>query len=105
MLVRLLTTLAAAIALTGCGGGGEGNPPNGDIRAFNAASGFGPLSFLRVERVEAVLPYKADSGFISVDQDDYNFNIEVARPGSSERRRTRAVKHLSKTRFEFPEGS
>ena len=84
MRFRAIWMLTLAMGVAACGGGGIENPPDGTIRALHAAPSFGVINFLRVERVEAQLPFKGDSGFLTVDQDQYNFHLEVLNPGASD---------------------
>ena len=81
---RKLFLAGAATLLAACGGGGVDNPPNGTIRAVHLAAQQGTINFLRVERAESSLAYKQDSGFISVDEDTYNFNVEILPPGTTD---------------------
>lgn len=72
------------LTLAGCGGSGVEDPPNGSIRALNLSINQPEVDFLREERTVASLAYKGSSPFLSVDQDQYDFNIEVTPAGASE---------------------
>lgn len=72
------------LMLAGCGGSGVEDPPNGAIRALNLAANQPEVAFLREERTVANLVYKGSSPFLSVDQDQYDFNVEVTPVGASD---------------------
>lgn len=83
--LRTATLLAAPmLILSGCGQSGVEDPPNGSIRALNLSTNQPEVSFLREERTVANLVYKGGSPFLSVDQDQYDFNIEVTPAGATD---------------------
>jgi hypothetical protein len=84
-MTRWIGSLLVIMAgLNGCGSGGVVNPPDGRIRALNMVSTRASMDFLRVERVEGSLTFKQGTGFIIVDSDTYNFNIEFTAPGAAD---------------------
>ena len=76
--------LVIITGLNGCGGSGTVNPPDGRIRALNMVSTRASVDFLRVEQREGSLSFKQNTGFIVVDADAYNFNIEVTAAGATD---------------------
>ena len=73
--------VAGLVALSGCGSSGVEAPADGRMRAVNLVSSRVQIEFLRVERTEATLAYKQNSGLLRANEDTYTFNVEVTQPG------------------------
>ena len=68
--------IAAVAGLAGCDSGRK-TPPSVGVTTVHAASGYGDIRFLRVEREEAILSYRQAASHV-FDADTYTFNLEVS---------------------------
>ena len=75
------TLVTAGLLVLGCDSGTE-EPIDTTVVVVHAAPGYETLDFLRVERVEASLPFRG-STTLDFDADTYTFNIEISLPGAN----------------------
>jgi len=78
--------IAAALTLTGCGGGGSGNddPVTGSIRVVHASPDAPPVN-VKLDGNAAIsdLDYAQSTGFVSIAAKDYDVAVEGIIPGGN----------------------
>jgi hypothetical protein len=80
--LALAAALLAAATLVGCSEGRK-QPPKTTVSVVDAAPTQGQIDFLREQRVEATLDYRAASSVLVFDEDEYSFNVRTTRPWDS----------------------
>lgn len=81
-----LASVIVLAVVSGCAETTE-NPPDGFFRMIHAAPGEGAISFLLEEVPQATLGYKQGTQLRSLDSGPFDFNVEITRPGETDRRR------------------